>query len=51
MEQLKASIKKNQSMVRKAAPITIESSGLAKTNEKMEKICDKIRAKYKFITH
>lgn len=51
MDQLKANIKKNQGMVRKAAPITIESRGYARITEKMEKVCDKLREKYKHIAH
>lgn len=51
MDQLKANVKKNQGMVRKPSPITIESKGYERINEKMEKVCDKIREKYKLMTH
>lgn len=46
MEQFKVNIKKNQCMVRKPAPITIESGRYAKLNEKMERVCDKLKGKY-----
>ncbi|MDF2519652.1 MAG: hypothetical protein K0R84_280 [Clostridia bacterium] len=45
MEQLKEGIRKNKGMVRKAAPITIESRGFAKISIKMEQICKKLRKK------
>lgn len=45
MEQLKVNIKKNLSMVRKQAPITIESRGYAKVKEKMERVCSKLKNK------
>ena len=47
MERLRADLEKNQHMVRKAAPITIESTGLAKLSKKMEEICRKLKEKNK----
>ncbi|MGB7605109.1 MAG: hypothetical protein WBL93_06500 [Lutisporaceae bacterium] len=46
MEQLKVNIKKNQSMVRKQAPITIGSRGYCKVKERMERVCNKLKGKY-----
>lgn len=47
MEQLRANIGKNQHMVRKAAPITIESTGFAKLSKKIEDICRKVKGNTK----
>jgi hypothetical protein len=45
MDQLKVKIKKNRIMIRRAAPVTIESTGFAKISKDIEKICLKIREK------
>lgn len=45
MEKLKEGIRKNKGMVRKAAPITIESRCFAKISRRMEQICEKLRKK------
>lgn len=47
MDQLRAKIKKNKIMIRRAAPVTIESTGLAKLSKGVEKICLKIKEKSK----
>jgi hypothetical protein len=47
MEQLRDKIKKKRSMVRKVAPVTIESTGLAKLSYRIERICYKIKCKIK----
>ncbi len=46
MEHIRANIKKNQSMVRKSAPITIESRGYDKVSEKMKRVCNKLKENY-----
>jgi len=45
MEQLRAKLKKNKMMIRRAAPVTIESTGFAKICRGMEKICLKLKDK------
>lgn len=45
MDQLRSKIKKNKMMIRKAAPVTIESTGFAKISKGIEKICLKIKGK------
>jgi hypothetical protein len=47
MDQLRAKIKKNKLMIRRAAPITIESTGFAKLSRGIERICLKIKQKRK----
>lgn len=47
MDQLRAKLKKNKLMIRRAAPVTIESTGFAKLNRDMERICLKIKEKGK----
>jgi hypothetical protein len=45
MDQLRAKIKKNTLMIRRAAPITIGSTGFAKLSRGIERICLKLKAK------
>lgn len=47
MDQLRAKIKKNKLMIRRAAPVTIESTGFAKLSRGIERICLKIKEKRK----
>jgi hypothetical protein len=43
MERLRAGVRKNKMMIRRAAPITIESTGFTKLSRSMERICLKIK--------
>ena len=43
MDQLRAKIKESKLMTRKAAPITIGSTGFARLSRGMERICLKIK--------
>ncbi|HYE09922.1 MAG TPA: hypothetical protein VEF53_07070 [Patescibacteria group bacterium] len=47
MNQLRAKLKKNKVMIRRAAPVTIQSTGFAKMSKGMERICLKIKEKSK----
>jgi hypothetical protein len=47
MDQLRDKIKNNRIMIRRAAPVTIQSTGFAKISKGMEKICLKIKEKNK----
>lgn len=43
MDQLRDKIKNNKVMIRRAAPVTIQSTGFIKISKSMEKICLKIK--------
>jgi hypothetical protein len=47
MDQLRAKLKKNKLLIRRAAPVTIESTGFAKLSRGMERICLKIKRENK----
>lgn len=47
MEQLRAKLEKNKLMVRRAAPVTIKSTGFAKLSRGVERICLKIKGEEK----
>lgn len=47
MEQLKSKVKKNRDMVRRAAPITIESTRFLKLSQRIEAICHKMKERNK----
>jgi hypothetical protein len=47
MNLLRANLKKNKMIIRRDAPVTIESTGFAKISRGMEAICLKIKAKNK----
>jgi hypothetical protein len=45
MDQLRTKINKNKLMIRRAAPITIGSTGFAKLSRGIERICLRIKEK------
>lgn len=47
MDQLRNKIRKNRDMVRMAAPITIESTGISALGRRIEEICSKIKKRSK----
>jgi|GEM_PF-3833640 len=45
MDQLKNKVKNNKMMVRRAAPVTVASTGFVKLSRAMDSVCLKIREK------
>lgn len=45
MEQLRTQLQKGKLMIRRAAPVTIESTGFLKLSRSMERICLKMKKK------